>query len=134
MQEHTPSFGVTDPPVLYLGDAAHGMIPTLGQGATQAIEDGCFAGDLITRCLSAGSSDPATWISAIANARTERVRFVMEFSRCASDTMLAGADPVAGTLNKVGPEYRSRLAKLYRDIPSAHEAELQDHKQLIVAS
>jgi len=31
--------------------------------------------------------------------------------------MLAGADPVAGTLQKLKPEFRYKLAALYRDIP-----------------
>ena len=40
MQEHDAALSPTrDCNVLYLGDAAHGMVPTLGQGATQAIED-----------------------------------------------------------------------------------------------
>ncbi|WP_198378783.1 FAD-dependent monooxygenase, partial [Neoroseomonas rubea] len=33
--------------VLLLGDAAHAMVPTLGQGATQAIEDGVLAGAVL---------------------------------------------------------------------------------------
>ena len=43
------------------------------------------------------------WIDAIkAQARNDRIRFVMDFSRDASDTMLDGADPVAGSLQKTG--------------------------------
>lgn len=32
---------------MLLGDAAHAMVPTLGQGATQAIEDGVLAGAIL---------------------------------------------------------------------------------------
>jgi len=49
--------------------------------------------------------------------RAERVRFVVQFSRDATDTMLEGADPVAGTLKKTEPAFLAKLARLYRDIP-----------------
>ena len=45
MQEHDVLYADPVSNVLYLGDAAHGMVPTLGQGATQAIEDACVAAD-----------------------------------------------------------------------------------------
>ena len=35
------------------------------------------------------------------------MRFVMEFSLEATDTMLAGADPVAGTRKKTEPPFRN---------------------------
>lgn len=40
----------------------------------------------------------------------------MDFSREASDTMLAGADPVAGTLAKREAPFQDRLKRLYRDV------------------
>ena len=46
--------------------------------------------------------------------RRERVRFVVDFSREATDTMLAGADPVAGTLKKLEPVPGSPGAALSR--------------------
>jgi salicylate hydroxylase len=39
----------------------------------------------------------------------------MEFSLEASDTMLEGADPVAGTLHKTEAGFMDRLKILYRD-------------------
>lgn len=51
--------------------------------------------------------------------RLPRVKFVTGFSRDATDTMLAGADPVAGTLAKTSPEFRAKLARLYRDVSAA---------------
>jgi salicylate hydroxylase len=120
MQDHPLSFGEAQANVLYLGDAAHGMVPTLGQGATQAIEDAAVAVTVIRAQMAAGQRVPRKWIDEIATARTDRVRFVMDFSRDASDTMLEGADPVAGSLHKTEASFIGRLRRLYRDVPMIH--------------
>ncbi|MGE3990210.1 FAD-dependent monooxygenase [Pseudorhodoplanes sp.] len=117
MQEHDVLYSDPSCNVLYLGDAAHGMVPTLGQGANQAIEDACIAADHIVTAFAAGSRSPRDWLTAIALARTERVRFVMDFSLAASDTMMEGADPVAGSLHKTRPEFLARLSRVYRGGP-----------------
>ena len=44
------------------------------------------------------------------------MRFVMEFSLEATDTMLEGSDPVAGTLHKTEAGFMDRLKILYRDV------------------
>lgn len=93
--------------VLLLGDAAQAMVPTLGQGATQAIEDGVIAASIIRN---------GGGVKEIAAARDARVAFVRDFSLEATDTML-GVDPVAGTKAKSGPAFRAKLEKLYRDVP-----------------
>jgi salicylate hydroxylase len=116
MQEHDALYAAADCNVLYLGDAAHGMVPTLGQGATQAIEDAATAAALITGRCRDNACDVAGWLAEIAELRTERIRFVMAFSRDATDTMLAGADPVAGTRMKNEPPFRARLQRLYREV------------------
>jgi len=107
-----------EPGVLLVGDAAHPMVPTLGQGATQAVEDACVVVDEVRRALDAGRSldDVPARVEA---RRRERVQFVVDFSREATDTMLAGSDPVAGTLKKRAPAFQSRLQRLYRDVPVA---------------
>ncbi len=121
LQEGSVRFAVPDLPVLLLGDAAHPMVPTLGQGATQSVEDACVAAQVITRALAAGSSlEPVP--GQVEALRLERVRFAADFSREATDTMLEGADPVAGTLKKRGTEFQARLARLYRDAPLPAEA------------
>ncbi|MBB3458149.1 salicylate hydroxylase [Rhizobium sp. BK313] len=102
--------------VVLVGDSAHPMVPTLGQGATQAVEDACVVVDEVRRALMNGASleDIPASVSA---RRTERAEFVVSFSRDATDTMLAGSDPVAGTLKKLEPAFTSRLERLYRDVP-----------------
>ena len=102
--------------VLYLGDAAHGMVPTLGQGATQALEDAANAAALITQRYNAGNRDVGRWLEQIEALRAERMRFVMEFSLAATDTMLAGADPVTGTQHKNEAPFRDGLKALYCDV------------------
>ena len=68
------------------------MVPTLGQGATQAVEDACVTVDEVRRALKAGEA--LAGVGARVEARRgARVQFVVDFSRDASDTMLAGADP-----------------------------------------
>jgi salicylate hydroxylase len=116
MQEHEMLYRAADCNVLYLGDAAHGMVPTLGQGATQAIEDAANAAALITRLYNTGDRDVTRWLSAVEALRSERMRFVMAFSLQATDTMLEGADPVKGTRHKNEPPFRNRLKSLYRDV------------------
>ena len=102
--------------VVLAGDAAHPMLPTLGQGATQSIEDACVLVDEIRHALADG-----TELSAVpqrfAARRQQRIDFVTDFSREATDTMLAGADPVAGTARKLEPAFLAKLQQLYHDAP-----------------
>jgi 2-polyprenyl-6-methoxyphenol hydroxylase-like FAD-dependent oxidoreductase len=116
MQEHEVLYRAADCNVLYLGDSAHGMVPTLGQGATQALEDAANAAVLITQRYNSGSRDVASWLTAFEALRKDRMRFVMEFSLAATDTMLAGADPVAGTLHKNEAPFLNKLKSLYCDV------------------
>jgi salicylate hydroxylase len=116
MQEHDLLYRADDCNVLYLGDAAHGMVPTLGQGATQAIEDAANAAALITQRYQDGLRDVGRWLAEIEAWRKDRMKFVMEFSLEATDTMLEGADPVEGTKHKNEAPFRNRLKELYRNI------------------
>jgi len=116
MQEHELLYRASDANVLYLGDAAHGMVPTLGQGATQALEDATNAAALITTRCGQGQRDIESWLSEIEVLRSDRMRFVMEFSLAATDTMLAGADPVEGTRHKNEAPFQDKLKALYRDV------------------
>jgi salicylate hydroxylase len=104
------------PGVLLTGDAAHPMVPTLGQGATQACEDACVVVEEITAALD-GGAPLAEAPARVAARRLERARFVVELSRAATDTMLAGADPVTGTRWKTEPAFKEQLRRLYCDVP-----------------
>jgi salicylate hydroxylase len=121
MQESPIRYAEPDAGVLYLGDSAHGMAPTLGQGATQAMEDACAAALIIERAVAAGSRDVRQWLDRIAQAREARMRFVMDLSVRATDTMLEGCDPVAGTHWKTQPPFLSELASLFREVALGDE-------------
>ncbi len=97
-----------DDRVLLLGDAAHGMVPTLGQGATTAIEDAVLAAAILRR-----GGTPA----GVEALRGARVDFVRRFSADASDTLLPNSDPVAGSLAKTRPPFQARLRQLWTDVP-----------------
>jgi len=116
VQQAPALFGVAGLPVLLLGDAAHPMAPTLGQGATQAIEDAVVCVQVI-RALCAGAAPLSAdaVVAAVTRKRQARVRFVQRFSAVASDTLRAGSDPVAGTQRKKGTVFLARLRRLYGD-------------------
>jgi salicylate hydroxylase len=116
MQEHELLYRAAGCNVLYLGDAAHGMVPTLGQGATQALEDAANAAMLIMQRYNRGSRDVAGWLADVETLRKDRMRFVMDFSLEATDTMLEGADPVKGTAHKNDASFQNRLKALYRNV------------------
>ncbi|GAA3737436.1 NAD(P)/FAD-dependent oxidoreductase [Salinactinospora qingdaonensis] len=63
-------------PVTLLGDAAHPMVSSLGQGAAIAIEDGV----VLAQCL-ASTDDVAGGLRAYEDHRRERARAIVEASR-----------------------------------------------------
>lgn len=65
--EHKPFAGWSVGRVTLLGDAAHAMLPYMGQGAAMAMEDGV----VLARCL-AGSEDPATALQLYEQVRKPR--------------------------------------------------------------
>ena len=113
IHDEPAAFGGWDGHVLLLGDAAHPIVPTLGQGATLAIEDGCVAHEELRR----HSSQLHRVAEAVGRRRAHRVQFAKDLSWDASDTLLAGSDPVRGTARKTTPGFLAKLARLYRDAP-----------------
>jgi 2-polyprenyl-6-methoxyphenol hydroxylase-like FAD-dependent oxidoreductase len=59
--------------VVVVGDAAHAMLPTMGQGAAIALEDGVCTGRMIAVPVTAGA-DLATALRAFDQARRPRCR------------------------------------------------------------
>ena len=95
---------------LFLGDAAQAMVPTLGQGATQAVECGVLAAQVLRR--GGGAKE-------VAALRDPRVAFVRDFSLEASDTLVAGVDVVAGTHAKAGEDFLTKLRLTYRNVATS---------------
>ncbi|HEX6000471.1 MAG TPA: hypothetical protein VFZ16_13930 [Hyphomicrobiaceae bacterium] len=125
MQEHDVLYADPHWNVLYLGDAAHGMVATLAQGAAQAIEDAAVAGDIIAREWAAGCRDPRRWLRLIARTRLERTRFAIQLSVEATDMMLEGADPAAGPMQKMQPSFLVRLRRLYSDVAGSRTSSIK---------
>jgi salicylate hydroxylase len=98
--------------VLFVGDSAHAMAPTLGQGATQAVEDGCRFLSLFGEVSDGCFSTPALTF-AYDQLRRERIEFVKNLSWDASEPLLAGSDPVVSNRKKSGLDYRAKLRRLY---------------------
>ncbi len=92
-------------PVTLLGDAAHPMLPFLGQGAAQAFEDAA----VLASCLTSGQRSPAQALRRYESARIGRASRVQEGSHAradynhlpdgpeqrARDRALRAADPLA---------------------------------------
>lgn len=104
---------------LMLGDSAHAMVPTLGQGATQALEDGSLFLLLYERMRRDGAVDFAAMIRRYEALRRTRIEFARSFSWEASKALLAGSDSIAATRGKSQPAYRSKLTRLYRELEAA---------------
>ncbi len=116
LQEADVAFRDAGGHLLLIGDAAHPMVPTLGQGATQTMEDACLAGALLAR--AGGRLDVPAYTAAVAAARRPRIDFVMDLSRRASDTLFPGCDVVAATRKKVEQPFLGDLERMYRDAPT----------------
>ena len=102
--------------VLFVGDSAHAMAPTLGQGATQAIEDGCAFVALFKATHGRRGFDVSALLETYDRLRRERIEFVRRFSWDASEPLLAGRDPVVTNRDRNGPAYRARLRRMYCEL------------------
>jgi salicylate hydroxylase len=85
--------------VTLLGDAAHPMLPYLGQGAAQAIEDGC----VLAMALSVLADDPAAALKLYEQSRLPRTTRVVLGARARGD----------------GDQTPSRWTALKRDVLTA---------------
>jgi salicylate hydroxylase len=63
--------------VTLLGDSAHAMLPYLGQGACQALEDGA----VLANALAASPSDPVAALAAYERVRRPRASSVVLTAR-----------------------------------------------------
>lgn len=79
-----------DGPVALLGDAAHAMLPYLGQGAAQAIEDAAALADAV-----AAHRDITAAVASYRERRTPRARAVQRRSRAGAVAHLRPAGLVA---------------------------------------
>ena len=94
--------------VVFVGDAAHAMLPTAGQGAATALEDGVCVGRMIAAPVAAGG-DLAAALAAFDGARRPRCR---QIARTAIITARLGCD--------VGGGWRQTVRNaIFRRLPAA---------------
>lgn len=93
--------------VVFVGDAAHAMLPTMGQGAATALEDGICVGRLIGAPVAAGG-DLASALASYDDVRRPRCRGI---ARAALASGRIGAH--------LGPRLQGARNVLMRLTPSA---------------
>jgi salicylate hydroxylase len=76
--------------VTLLGDAAHPMLPNMGQGAAQSIEDAV----VLASCLAVASDDPESALATYVSLRRARTTAMQAAASNAARTMQL-SDPVA---------------------------------------
>lgn len=118
-------FGDSKGHVLCLGDSSHAMFPTLGQGATQAFEDVCFFVAQFRKMLASRRKgqrlNVPSLVASVEAKRRDRIDFVQNFSRAASDSLLAGSNPVVELKAKTQAPFLQQLVRLYRDTPDVSQ-------------
>ena len=99
--------------VVVTGDAAHAMLPTLGQGAATAVEDGVCVGRMIAAPVTAGG-DLAGALAAFDQARRPRCRQLARqallLARVGFELGDGWRQPVRNTLLRLipaGPAFRA---------------------------
>ena len=111
--------------LLFVGDSAHAMAPALGQGATQAIEDGCALIGLFSAWGASGNPSIGALTAEFDRLRRDRIGFVKQLSWDASTALVAGSDAIAANRSYATPAYRAKMRRLYTDLgfsAAAHHA------------
>jgi salicylate hydroxylase len=112
LQESTVCWRDDSGRVLFPGDAGHAMVPTLGQGATTAIEDGAVFVEMFHEAMLAGLPVPVL-LQRFEERRRERVDFIRALSWQASDVIMAGGFTLSRARAKGEAPYLDKLRRLY---------------------
>jgi salicylate hydroxylase len=107
--------------VILIGDAAHAMLPTQGQGASQAIEDAEALGALFAEVDGhLGNDEVNERLKAVFEARYERASLIQKFSREAARP----ATEAGSTAIKMRPDEFMDYNCMYRGAVKWREAKI----------
>lgn len=118
----------TDGPVALLGDAAHAMMPNLGQGGCQAIEDEFVIVQELEQCRT--RNDVSGALGRYRDRRLVRSAAVQGLSRFASNSIIRGFDTPAKITKADDGSIRFENIQLCRNCyfnSSTHPANLLCH-------
>lgn len=98
--------------VVLIGDAVHPMMPNLGQGGCQAIEDAFVLSETLEACKSTDKLDGA--LQDFYKKRIVRVSIVQFLSRLASDLIINAFDTPWSPHDNLGRTWKSYLTFFWK--------------------
>jgi zeaxanthin epoxidase len=104
--------GWTDGNVALMGDAVHAMMPNLGQGGCQAIEDAYVLTEILANCKSTDRLPDA--LKEYYNKRILRTSIVQFLSRLASDLIINAFDTPWSPHDNLGKSWKSYLTFFWK--------------------
>jgi len=106
--------GWSDGAVTLLGDAVHPMMPNLGQGGCQAIEDAYVLTDVLKSVNDTAQINEA--LKSYFNKRIVRVTIVQFLSRLASDLIIHAFDTPWSPHDNKGTNWKSYLTFFWKPV------------------
>jgi len=100
--------------VVLIGDAVHPMMPNLGQGGCQAIEDAFVLSETLEACKSTDKLEGA--LQDFYKKRIVRVSIVQFLSRLASDLIINAFDTPWSPHDNLGTTWKSYLTFFWKPI------------------
>lgn len=100
--------------VVLIGDAVHAMMPNLGQGGCQAIEDAYVLSEILSRTETTGKIQGA--LQSFYNQRIVRVSIVQFLSKLASDLIINAFDTPWSPHDNLGKSWKSYLTFFWKPI------------------
>merc|ERR1712157_291881 len=100
--------------VVLIGDAVHPMMPNLGQGGCQAIEDAFVLTNTLLDCKSTGRIENS--LQEFYRKRIVRVSIVQLLSRLASDLIINAFDTPWSPHDNLGKSWKSYLTFFWKPL------------------
>jgi len=116
LYDRSPEFlrSWADGNVVLIGDAVHPMMPNLGQGGCQAIEDAYVLTDILANCKSTERIEES--LQSFYRKRIVRVSIVQFLSRLASDLIINAFDTPWSPHDDLGKSWKSYLTFFWKPV------------------